>query len=136
MPDIAGPCMCRWAPGATRQATRDELYTLFTELGPGGTPDEQWDFHRPDIPLDREGRRDDQAVDLVMLSGLRVPVAPEARGRPLSQRVLGDLAEGLDQSALERTLFGLTGLGGAGTEKFHPEGQANRSNIATLVWRI
>jgi hypothetical protein len=128
-----------WAPirmpGATRQATRDELYTLFTEPGPGDTPDEQWDFHRPDIPLDREGRQDER-VDLVMLSGLRVPVAPEARGRPLSQRVLGELAEVLDQSALERTLFRLTGLGGADIEKFHPEGQANRSNIATLVWRI
>ena len=43
-----------WAPvrmpGSTRQATRDELYALFTEPATEGVADGRWDFQRPDIP--------------------------------------------------------------------------------------
>jgi hypothetical protein len=67
-----------WAPvrmpGSTRQATRDELYALFTESTAGGVPDDQWDFHRPDIPSGQDGP--DSTVDVILLSGLRVPVVP------------------------------------------------------------
>src|SRR5262249_5205456 len=73
-----------WAPvrmpGSTRQATRDELYALFTEPELGEMPDDQWDFHRPDIPRREDGDRD-SAVDVILLSGLRVPVGPAALGR-------------------------------------------------------
>ena len=128
-----------WAPvrmpGSTRQATRDELYALFTEPRPDDVPDADWDFNRPDIPRAQDGGRD-TAVDLVMLSGLRVPVRPAAWGRPLSERAVGDLAVQLDRSALSEVLFGLTGLSGVDVDAFHPEGQANRSNTATLVWRL
>jgi len=128
-----------WAPvrlpGSTRQATRDELYALFTEPKPGGMPDEQWDFNRPDIPRAKDGGPD-PAVDLVVLSGLRVPPGPAAWGRPLSQRAVGELAMSLDNSALGKMLFRLTRITQADIETFHPEGQANRSSIATLVWRL
>jgi len=128
-----------WAPvrmpGSTRQATRDELYALFTEPGPGDVPDDQWDLNRPDIPQAQDGGKD-SAVDLVMLSGLRVPVGPAAWGRPLSQRAITGLATSLDRSPLAKALFGLTGRAQADVESFHPEGLANRSNIATLVWRL
>jgi hypothetical protein len=128
-----------WAPvrmpGSTRQATRDELYALFTEPQPGDLADTQWDFNRPDIPRGQDGSPD-AAVDLVTLSGLRVPVGPAAWGRPLSQRAIRELATSLDRSRLADVLFALTRLGQADVETFHPEGQANRSNIATLVWRL
>jgi hypothetical protein len=92
-----------WAPvrmpGATRQATRAELSALFAEQGPAETPDAQWDFNGPDIPLARDGT-DDDSVDLVMLSGLRVPAGPAAWGRPISERAVGELAKRLDDSAL------------------------------------
>jgi Schlafen, AlbA_2 len=74
-----------WAPvrmpGSTRQATRDELYELFTEPQPGDLQDSEWEFNRPDIPRGRDGGPD-TTVDLVMLSGLRVPVGQTAWGRP------------------------------------------------------
>lgn len=127
-----------WAPvrmpGSTRQATRDELYALFTEPAAGAGPDDQWDFHGPEIPQDQNGP--DSTVDLVLLSGLRVPVGPAALGRPLSQRAIRELGRCLDGSALARVLFRLTGRGQADVDGFHPEGRANRSNIATLVWRL
>ncbi|HEY6315853.1 MAG TPA: RNA-binding domain-containing protein [Streptosporangiaceae bacterium] len=128
-----------WAPvrmpGSTRQATRDELYALFTEPGLGEMPDDQWDFHRPDIPRGEGGDRD-SAVDVILLSGLHVPVGSVALGRPLSQRAVRELGTSLDGSVLARVLFGLTGRSQADVDGFHPEGQANRSNIATLVWRL
>ena len=128
-----------WAPvrmpGSTRQATRDELYALFTEPATGGMPDGQWDFHRPDIPQG-QGGGPDPAVDVVLLSGLRVPVGPAALGRPLSQRAIRELGTRLDGSILADVLFGLTRRNQADVDGFHPEGQANRSNIATLVWRL
>ncbi|HET9894587.1 MAG TPA: ATP-binding protein [Streptosporangiaceae bacterium] len=136
---IQGKGGISWAPirmaGSTRQATRDELYALFTESGTSDFPDTDWDFNRPDVPYDADGRRD-TTVDLVMLSGLRVPVGPTAWGRPLSQRAVVELAAQLDRSALKDALFSLTGLADVDVEAFHPEGQANRSNVATLVWRL
>lgn len=75
-------------------------------------------------------------VDLVMLSGLRVPVGPAAWGRPISQRAITELAAQLDQSALEEVLSDLTGHVEADVDTFHPEGQANRLNVATLVRRL
>jgi hypothetical protein len=128
-----------WAPvrmpGSTRQATRDELYTLFTEPMPGDVADAQWDFNRPDIPRGQDGGPD-STVDLVMLSGLRVAVGPAAWGRPLSQKAIRELGASLDRSSLADALFGLTRLNQADVESFHPEGLANRSNVATLVWRL
>jgi hypothetical protein len=123
-----------WTPGSTRQATRAELHALFTEPGPADVPDDQWKFHRPDIPRDSDGSRN--TVDFVLLSGFRVPVAPEVRGRPLSQRAVARLGAALDRSPLGRQLSKLTGLEQAGIENFHAEGPENRSNVATLVWRI
>jgi hypothetical protein len=127
-----------WAPvrmpGSTRQATRDELYALFTEPRAGQVPDGQWDLHRPDIPQAKDGGRDSD-VDLVMRSGLRVPVGPAAWGRPMSERAVKELVTGFDRSPLPTTLFNLTRRPAANVESFHPEGQANRSNMATLVWR-
>jgi Putative DNA-binding domain len=128
-----------WAPmrmpGSTRQATRDELYALFTEPRIGQVPNDQWDLRRPDIPRGRDGGQD-STVDLVLRSGLRVHVGPAAWGRPLSQRAIGELAASLDHSGLAKVLFGLINLGGASKELFHPEGPMNRSNTATLVWRL
>jgi hypothetical protein len=95
----------------------------------------QWDFNRPDIPRTQHGGPD-STVDLVLLSGLRVPVGPAAWGRPLSQRAVGELATSLDRSALVKALFRITKLAQASADTFHREGQANRSNIATLVWRL
>ena len=127
-----------WAPvrmpGSARQATRDELYALFTESAAGGVPDDQWDFHRPDIPSGQDGP--DSTVDVILLSGLRVPVGPAALGRPLSQRAVRELGTSLDNSVLAGVLFRLTGRSQADVDGFHPEGQADRSNIATLVWRL
>jgi hypothetical protein len=97
-----------WAPirmpGSTRQATRDELYALFTESRPVETPDTQWDFNRPDIPRSKDGTNPHPDVDLVMLSGVRVPVGPAAWGRPLSERAIEELATKLDHSALPQVL--------------------------------
>jgi schlafen family protein len=128
-----------WAPvrmpGSTRQATRDELYALFTEAGAEEMANVQWDFNRPDIPRTQDGGQD-LTVDFVMLSGLRVPVGPAAWGRPLSQRAVAELAKSLDDSAVAKVLFELMPLAEANIESFHPEGQANRSNAATLVWRL
>jgi hypothetical protein len=128
-----------WAPvrmpGSTRQATRDELYALFSEPRPGQMSDGQWDINRPDIPRAKDGGPDSD-VDLVVLSGLRVPVGPAAWGRPISERAVMELAASLDRSALAAALSGLTPPAAGNVEHFHPEGQANRSNMATLVWRI
>lgn len=121
-------------PGSTRQTTRDELYALFTEPAMGGVADDRWDFQRPDVPSGQNGP--DSAVDVILLSGLRVPVGPAALGRPLSQRAIRELGTSLDHSILARALFRLTGRGQADVDGFHPKGQANRSNIATLVWRL
>jgi hypothetical protein len=74
-------------------------------------------------------------VDLVARSGLRVPVGPAAWGRPISERAVNELATSLDHSALAAALSGLTPPAAGNVEHFHPEGQANRSNMATLVWR-
>ena len=128
-----------WAPvrmpGSTRPATRDELYTLFTEPRPGRVADVQWDLNRPEIPPSKDGTSPDPDVDLVMLSGLRVPVGLSAWGRPISERVVAELGTELDQSAMPTVLLGLTRRASAHIDSFHPEGQANRSNVANLVWR-
>ena len=122
-------------PGSTRQATRDELCALFTEPRPGGISDDQWGLQRPEIPRASNGDQD-SAVDFMLRSGLRVPVAREARGRPISQRATLRLATGLDSSPIEEALFGLSTLREAGSDGFQHEGPENRSNVATLVWRL
>jgi hypothetical protein len=112
-----------WAPvrmpGSTRQATRDELYALFTEPRPGQVPDGQWDINRPDIPRAKDGGPDSD-VDLVVRSGLRVPVGSAAWGRPISERAVNELATSLDHSALAAALSGLTPPAAGNVEYFHP----------------
>jgi hypothetical protein len=122
-------------PGSTRQATRDELYALFTEQQPAEAQVDRWELNRPDIPRTRDGLPD-SAVDFVIRSGLIVPVGPTAWGRPISQRVMGELAAGLDGSVLVDVLLALTRLPRTDIQPFHVEGLANRSNIATMVWRL
>jgi hypothetical protein len=75
-------------------------------------------------------------VDFALRSGLIVPAGPAGWGRPISERALGELAASLDRSALADTLAGLTRFADLGVESFHPEGGANRSHAATLVWRL
>jgi hypothetical protein len=128
-----------WAPirmpGGTRQATRDELRALFAEDSADRTAEQPWTLNAPDFPRTQDGGQD-PSVDLMVLSGLRVPVGPKAAGRPISQRAVDQIAIGLDRSALARSLFELTGSQSIGVESFHREGPANRSHVANLVWRL
>ena len=128
-----------WAPirmpGGTRQATRDELRTLFSEADVDRTGEQPWTLNAPDFPRTQDGGQD-PSVDLIVLSGLRVPVGPKAAGRPISQRAVDQIAAGLDRSALAHSLFELTGSQSIGVESFHREGPANRSHVANLVRRV
>lgn len=80
---IQGKGGITWAPvrmaGSTRQATRDELYALFTEPGPGDVPDTDWDFIRPDIPRDAHGATD-STVDFGHAVGLAGTCRPGSVG--------------------------------------------------------
>ena len=122
-------------PGSTRQATPDELRALFAEQRPAQSAEAQWNLQAPQIPQARDGTAD-STVDFVLRSGLMVPAGPAAWGRPISERAIGKLATGLDHSALTDTLSRLTRFADVSVESFHPEGRANRSNTATLVWRL
>ncbi len=128
-----------WAPirmpGGTRQATRGELFALFAEDRSAQVAGQQWTLNAPDFPRAKDGGQD-PAVDLVILSALRVPVSPAASGRPISERAVNQLAAALDHSALATALFSLAGAHSVGVESFHREGPANRSHAATLVWRL
>lgn len=128
-----------WAPirmpGSTRPATPDELRALFAEQRPAQPAEALWNLEAPRIPHAKDGT-DDPAVDFALRSGLIVPAGPAAWGRPISERTLGELARGLDGSALAQALASLTGSADSGVESFHPEGGANRSHAATLVWRL
>ena len=119
-----------WAPirmpGSTRSATRDELRALFAEQRPAQPAEALWNLEAPRIPHAADGT-DDPAADFALRSGLIVPAGPAAWGRPISERTLGELARGLDGSALAQALAGLTGSADPGV---------NRSNTATLVWRL
>ena len=128
-----------WAPirmpGSTRPTTREELRALFAEQRPAQPPEALWNLEAPRIPH-AKGGTDDPAVDFALRSGLIVPAGPVAWGRPISERALGELAGALNRSALTEVLFSLTRFAGTGIETFHPEGSANRSNTATLIWRL
>jgi len=121
-------------PGGTRQATRDELEALFIERQAEDVQDTQWDLNAPDIPYGDAGGRD-PTVDLLIRSGLRVPVGRAAWGRPISQRAVDELAGGLSQSALAGFVLELTWRGNTGVGLFRREGH-NRSHTANLVWRL
>jgi hypothetical protein len=127
-----------WAPirmpGGTRQATRDELRALYADGDFARASDQPWSLNAPDFPRTQDGGRD-PTVDLILLTGLRVPVGPKAAGRPISQQAVDLLAAGLDRSALIGSLFSLTGRQSISVEEFHREGPANRSHVANLVWR-
>jgi hypothetical protein len=128
-----------WAPirmpGGTRQATREELHDLFAEDRSAQMTGQQWTLNAPDFPRGKNGGRD-PAVDLVVLSGLIMPVGSAAPGRPISQRAVDQLAAELDRSALASSLFSLTGVQSIDAESFHREGPANRSHVANLVRRL
>jgi hypothetical protein len=128
-----------WAPirmpGSTRPATSDELRALFAEQRPAQPAEALWSLEAPRIPNARDGT-DDPAVDFALRSGLIVPAGAAGWGRPISERALGELAASLDRSALAGTLFRLTHFAEADVESFHPEGSANRSHAATMVWRL
>ena len=108
---------------------------LFVEQRPAQPPEALWNLEAPRIPHAKDGT-DDPAVDFALRSGLIVPAGPAAWGRPISERALGELAGALNRSALTEVLFSLTRFAGTGIETFHPEGSANRSNTAALIWRL
>ena len=122
-------------PGSTRPATPDELRALFAEQRPAQPHEALWNLEAPRIPHAKDGA-DDPAVDFALRSGLIVPAGPAGWGRPISERALGELAASLDRSALADTLARLTRFADFGVDSFHPEGSANRSHAATLVWRL
>ena len=128
-----------WAPirmpGSTRPATPDELRALFAEQRAAQPTEALWNLEAPRIPHAGDGT-DDSTVDFALRSGLIVPAGPAGWGRPISERALGELAGALNRSALTEVLFSLTRFAGTGIETFHPEGSANRSNTANLVWRL
>lgn len=122
-------------PGGTRQATRDELASLFGEQPDAAAELLGWDINAPQIPSGNDAARD-QSVDFVLKTGLFIPPGPSAPGRPLSDRVIKQLCAAFDDSPLQYALFGLTGLGRSGVFKFDRQGRPNTSTTATLHWRI
>lgn len=122
-------------PGGTRQATRAELAALFAEHPSGAAAAGRWDFDAPRIPSGDDGL-DDPQVDMMLKTGLRITPGPACPGRPLSERVLSELAAAVDKSPLADILFSLTGLTDAGIHNAHRRGRPNTSGTATLVWRI
>jgi hypothetical protein len=103
--------------------------------GPAQPAEALWNLEAPRIPHVKDGT-DDPAVDFALRSGLTVPAGPAGWGRPISERALAELAASLDRSVLADSLGRLTRFADLGVELFHPEGGANRSHAATLVWRL
>jgi hypothetical protein len=124
----------RMPGGSTRQATRDELYALFIEERLDEDEGGKWDLNSPRIPDDKNNNRD-ITVDFVILTGLRVPAASAALGRPISGRAVDAIAAALDGLRLPSLLMELTGASHGGLDPFRREG-FNRSYIANLVWRL
>jgi Putative DNA-binding domain len=121
-------------PGGTRQATRAEMAALFAERPAATRQIGHWEFDAPQIPGRQDGQEDDQ-IDMVLKTGLRVPPGPACPGRALSERTLGELAAAVDKSPLADILFTLTGLRDADVNGTRQQGH-NTSAAATLVWQI
>jgi hypothetical protein len=122
-------------PGSTRQATRDELRALFAERWPAQPAADPWDLRAPEIPRARTARRTPPWISSCARASSCQPGLRAGVGRSLSERS-GTWQGGLDRSALAEALLRLTHFADAGVESFHPEGGANRSHTATLIWRL
>lgn len=109
------------------------LYELFTQ-GTAVEQDDIWDIRRPDIPLDAHGMSD-KTVDLVIRSGMYIPISREARWRPLSERAVNAFVEALNRSPLSKALldFAHGEAGSGGFNPFRRHGH-NRSRTVQLQW--
>ncbi|MCW2932152.1 MAG: hypothetical protein JWM19_3114 [Actinomycetia bacterium] len=123
-------------PGGTRQATRAEMAALFADQSTArARPGASWDVDAPQIPSGQDSMPD-QAIDMIIKSGISVMPGPACPGRPLSETVIANLAAFLDKSPVEKVLFSLTGLNSAGIFNTERRGRPNTSGTATLVWQI
>ncbi|MGH3783093.1 MAG: AlbA family DNA-binding domain-containing protein [Pseudonocardiaceae bacterium] len=109
------------------------LRDLFAEAG-AVLQDDAWTIQIPSLPQGADGTSDSN-VDLIIRSGLDLPVSREAKWRPLSERTVAAFTDALERSSLTSVMASIA-LGGAltgGSDSFRPRG-LNRSRTVTLQW--
>jgi hypothetical protein len=71
------------------------MAALFADQPATAIQQSHWHFDAPQIPSGKDGLPDSQ-VDMILKTGLRVPVGPACPGRPLSECAVRELAAALD----------------------------------------
>jgi len=114
----------------TRPASWYELRDMFVEQASTAV-DGLWSIQAPQIP--NQLSEVDASTDLMVRTGIVVPVTPPARWRPLSEQTTTAFAHALDKSTLSGFLDSIA-MGDVGQESprtFAPEG-LNRARTARL----
>ncbi|HEX3591721.1 MAG TPA: hypothetical protein VHV74_19040 [Pseudonocardiaceae bacterium] len=96
-------------------------------------PDAAWTIQAPSLPQGTHGTSD-TTVDLVIRSGLEIPLAREASWRPFSEQVVEAVTTALVPSLLTRAMskIALEGLSDGGVDTFGFHG-LNRSHAVTFT---
>ena len=117
--------------GRNAVASRDQLAALFTDGGSVTALTRQV-ISPPTMEMNPDGS---PTADLILRSGLWIPLGEAARWRPLSERSIEHLSATLNRSPLGAELLRWAGnLGISGLNQFGRHG-FNRARRARLVWQ-
>ncbi len=117
--------------GRNATADRGRLAQLFRESPAVPRPAGRR-LPAPDLPAQADGS---PTADLIIRTGLIIPVDEAATWRPLSDRTVSHLAEALNNSPIQKILLKWTlDMGISGCNPFHRSG-FNRARHARLAWQ-
>ena len=117
--------------GRNAVAGRSRLTELITEAAPQRVAS-GLRLPSAELPTDDEGK---PTADVVVRTGMFVPVGASATWRPLSERGVQDFADALNNSPLHQFLFHwCASMGDGGMNPFHRSG-FNRARKVRLLWQ-
>ncbi|MFB4308394.1 helix-turn-helix domain-containing protein [Actinomadura sp. GTD37] len=116
----------------TYNANWQQLAALFAEDDAVRSND-PWTIRGPDLPR-RHNNQQDYFADLILRTGLDIPIDPRASWRPLREDDVDELIHALNKSPIDSFLLGLSTVPDGTVQRFHRKGH-NQSRIIRLQWQ-